>query len=152
MRNHRDFSSQHALCWGDSSAGQLGLFLLLSQAIGNMARSFQEPPSVFESPEGIKQDTSDDQGKDKRRANRIGSRESQSICPPGESVGHSGQTYPKPVEHRVPSEPTPISGPGVRDKPLPPQQPSDPHNEEKAPHHPYFCPHFSIKEPMEQKD
>lgn len=26
MHNHRDFSSQHALCWGDSSAGQLGFF------------------------------------------------------------------------------------------------------------------------------
>lgn len=98
MGDNRDFSSQHALCWGDPSHGSWGFVLLMSQAEDDKARSFQEP-----SPEGIKQDASENQGQDRVRGNRIGSRESQSTCPPGESVGHSGQAHPKAPHQGVAS-------------------------------------------------
>lgn len=52
-----------------SSAWQLGLFLLMSQAKDDEARSFQELSPVLESPEGIRQDASENQGQDGRRGN-----------------------------------------------------------------------------------
>lgn len=124
----------------------------MSQAKDDEARSFQELSPVLESPEGIRQDASENQGQDGRRGNRIASRECPSTRPPGESVGRRGRAHPQPMEHRVLPAPSPAFGGGDRDKALPPQQPSDTHCKEEAPHCPHYCPQFSIKESQEQKD
>lgn len=119
---------------GDPSAWQLGLLMLMLQAQDDKARSFQELSPVFKSPEGIKQDASENQGNDRIREIELDPRN------PKAPVLHGNQWVIAAKLIQGLWSTSPASGGGLRHKPLVPQQPSDPHCKEKAPQ----CPPFSI--------